>query len=156
MKVTNHVGTTMPKDEEMVQQVSKLQETINWLRSWGIVLSGDEKHAMPKPKPGAEKHMELVHDLAKDRSISIAGLSLDGMKADIEVAAKAQKVEEAATIALQIAADTRYAAQSEAYQAFLAYYGVLSSMADRDPELKKRLAPVVDLLSTGSRKKQAK
>jgi hypothetical protein len=39
------------------------------------------------------------------------------------------------------------AAYGEAWQAFLGYYGVLSSMASRDPDLAKRLGPITDFMS---------
>ena len=44
-------------------------------------------------------------------------------------------------------------ADSEAWDAFLAYYGVLSSMADRDPELAVELEPVVQFMANGPRQK---
>ena len=55
---------------------------------------------------------------------------------------------------LTFAEDTGTQAGSEGWEAFLAYYGVLSSMADRNPELAAELEPVVQLMATGPRPKE--
>ncbi|MDC0746042.1 hypothetical protein [Polyangium mundeleinium] len=44
-------------------------------------------------------------------------------------------------------------AGSEAWEAFLAYYDVLSSMGERMPDLAAELQTVVDFMATGPRKK---
>lgn len=54
-----------------------------------------------------------------------------------------------------LAEDTGTQAASEAWEAFLAYYGVLSSMAERSPELAAELQTVVDFMATGPCKKPA-
>ena len=56
-------------------------------------------------------------------------------------------------MALQLAEDTGTQAGSEAWEAFLAYYGVLSSMGERMPDLAAELQTVVDFMAIGPRKK---
>lgn len=87
--------------------------------------------------------------------MSIATMPLSDFEADVAVARTAEKVEKELAVAHQIASDTRLAGYGEAWQAFLAYYGVLSSMATRDPELAKRLAPITDFMSIRRRPKPA-
>ncbi|MBK9259399.1 MAG: hypothetical protein IPM54_06130 [Polyangiaceae bacterium] len=69
------------------------------------------------------------------------------------LASQYQPIEDELRVALQIAEDTGTQAGSEAWEAFLAYYGVLSSMAQRMPDLAAELQPVVDFMATGPRKK---
>ncbi|HCF62052.1 MAG TPA: hypothetical protein DFS52_29170, partial [Myxococcales bacterium] len=86
----------------------------------------------------------------------IDGMPLEGLESDLKVGVKADRFEKRLEVMRQLAADTRLAAYGEAYQAFLAYYGVLASMAKHDPALAKRLQPVVDFMSTGPRARKAK
>ncbi|MCC6559619.1 MAG: hypothetical protein IT372_42425 [Polyangiaceae bacterium] len=51
-----------------------------------------------------------------------------------------------------IADDTEGQAESEMWEAFLAYYGVLANMAQRTPELAVELAPVVEFMASGKRR----
>lgn len=44
-------------------------------------------------------------------------------------------------------------ASSEVWEGYLAYYGVLSSMAQRMPDVAAELQTVVDFMATGPRKK---
>ena len=46
----------------------------------------------------------------------------------------------------QLVQDTTMQADTEAWQAFLAYYGVLSSLSGRIPEIEGALAPVVEYM----------
>lgn len=46
-----------------------------------------------------------------------------------------------------LAEDTEGQAESEMWEAFLAYYGVLSKMAEQNPTLAVELAPVVDFMA---------
>jgi hypothetical protein len=153
MATTNYVGSNAPSEADLSKYEKLIQSIIEFQRPWSVVLGGDQKSTMIRARVGSEKHLQLIHDLAKEKGLSIPALSLEGMQADIGVASSASRMETVLTRALEMAADTRYAAQSEAWQAFLGYYGVLSSMASRDPELANRLRPVVDFMASGKSKK---
>ncbi len=53
---------------------------------------------------------------------------------------------------LVLAEDTEGQAESEMWQAFLAYYGVLCKMAEMNPALAVELQPVIDFMATGKRR----
>jgi hypothetical protein len=99
--------------------------------------------------------MARVHDLAVKHGVSLKNISLDGMAADIELAKQFQPIEDELRTALTLAEDTGTQAGSEAWEAFLAYYGVLSSMAERDPEVAAEIGSVIEFMATGPRQKSA-
>jgi hypothetical protein len=76
---------------------------------------------------------------------------LDGMQNDLTLAEQMANVIAELAPALTLAEDTAAQADSEAWQAFLAYYGVLASMAARVPELASELAPTVAFMANGPR-----
>jgi hypothetical protein len=152
MAKTNFVGTNVPPDETVSGIVTQANDIYGKLRPWGYMLSSDQRPIFLKPRLGGERAMDLICSAAQERGVSLPGLSLESMKADLKVGAAAQKVQDALSNAYQLAADTRLAAYGEAWEAFLGYYAVLSSMASRDPELAQKLQPVVDFMAIGRRK----
>jgi hypothetical protein len=96
-----------------------------------------------------------VHDLSAKYSIVIPGISLQGMAKDMTLRERIHPIVDMLRAALTLAEDTEGQAESEMWEAFLAYYGVLSSMADRLPELSIELEPVVAFMANGKRRKEA-
>ena len=74
-------------------------------------------------------HLQPAGGASTARWRSIYGLTVDPAFEAME------PFESTMTVGLQLASDTLMQADTEAWQAFLAYYGVLSSMADHDAEL---------------------
>lgn len=99
--------------------------------------------------------MQRVHDLAARHGVSLKSIPLDGMANDLALAKQLQPFEDEFRVGLQLVEDTGTQAASEAWEAFLAYYGVLSSMAERSPDLAAELQTVVEFMATGPRKKPA-
>lgn len=102
---------------------------------------------------GLELKQFLLLDQFMDFGGTAPNIPLAGLSNDLLLASQYQPIEDELRVALQIAEDTGTQAGSEAWEAFLAYYGVLSSMAQRMPDLAAELQPVVDFMATGPRKK---
>jgi hypothetical protein len=151
----NKVGDKLLTPEKRAELLKQLKGIVEELKPYGITLITDDRKRTLRPRKGAEPHMQRVHDLAKKHGLSLKGIALDGMAADLDLTKQFQPFEDEFRIGLQLAEDTGTQASSEAWEAFLAYYGVLSSMADRSPDLAAELQTVVDFMATGPRKKAA-
>jgi len=151
----NKVGDKQPTPKELAQLLKQLKELVEQLRPYGITLTTDERKRTLRPRKGAEAHMQRVHDLAVKHGVTLKHIPLDGMANDLALAKQLQPVEDELRVGLQLVEDTGTQAASEAWEAFLAYYGVLSSMAGRSADLAAELQSVVDFMATGPRKKPA-
>lgn len=151
----NKVGDKLLSPQKETQLLKQLKDIVEQLRPYGITLTTDERKRTLRPRKGAEAHMQRVHDLAVKHGVSLKNIPLVGMASDLALAKQVQPIEDELRAGLQLAEDTGAQAGSEAWEAFLAYYGVLSSMADRSPDLAAELRTVVDFMATGPRKKAA-
>lgn len=150
----NRVGDKQLTDQKRTQILKVLKDAIVQLKPYGVTLTIDERKRTLRPRRGGETHMQRVHDLAKKHGVSLKDIPLDGMADDLALAKQFQSFEDEFRVGLQFAEDTGAQAESEAWEAFLAYYGVLSSMAERSPDLATELATVTDFMATGPRKKK--
>jgi hypothetical protein len=151
--MANLVGEKPLTPQKREKLVVQLKEILEQLRPHGIMLNKDSRKRTLRPRKGAEQYMQRVHDLAVKHGVSLKNISLDGMAADLELAKQFQAIEDEARTVLTFAEDTGTQAGSEGWEAFLAYYGVLSSIADRNPELARELEPVVKFMANGPRQK---
>jgi hypothetical protein len=149
--MANLVGDKPLTQAKRDKLVAQLKDILEQLRPHGTRLNKDSRKRTLRQRKGAEPHMQRVHDLAVKHGVSLKSISLDGMAADLELAKQFQAIEDEARTVLTFAEDTGIQADSEAWEAFLAYYGVLSSMADRDDELATELEPVVKFMANGPR-----
>ncbi len=156
MVVKNHVGAIVPTAEQSQQYTAMAKAIADAIRPWGTILEPSDRHTFLKPRTGGEKLFDLLLTLAKECSLNIATMPLTDFEADVAVARAAESIENELAVAHQLASDTRLAGYGEAWQAFLAYYGVLTSMASRDPELAKRLAPITEFMARRRAKPAAK
>jgi hypothetical protein len=149
----NKVGDKLLTPQKAGQLLKQLKDLIEQLKPYGITLTTDDHKRALRPRKGAEPHIERVHDLAVKHGVSLKNIPLDGMANDLALAKQFRPFEEEMRAGLQLTEDTGMQADSEAWEAFLAYYGVLSSMAERLPELAAELQTVVEFMATGPRKK---
>lgn len=157
MANTNYVGSVVPAEQDVEKLVNAVQGCVEEMGLWGQILASDQRPRMLKFRLGGEKQIALVAELAREKKLQIDTYPIDGMLADLKIGEAAERIEKKVEALQQLVADTRLAGQSEAWQAFLGYYAMLSSMAARDPDLAARLRPVVDFMSTGRKPKpQAK
>lgn len=149
----NKVGDTILTAQKRDKLLGQLNDILEQLRPYGVMLDSTSRGRKLRQRKGAEPHMQRVHDLAVKYEVVLKNISLVGMANDLALAKQFQPIEDAYRTGLTFAEDTGMQADSEAWDAFLAYYGVLSSMADRNPELTVELDPVVQFMANGPRQK---
>ncbi|MDI3285315.1 hypothetical protein [Polyangium sp. 15x6] len=149
----NKVGDTLLTPEDHIQLLAQLKAIVEKLRAHGITLTADERRRTLRQRRGAEPHIQRVIDLAKKYNVALKNIPLAGLENDAGLTKQLQPIEEELRVALQLAEDTGMQAGSEAWEAFLAYYGVLSAMGERMPDLAAELQTVVDFMAIGPRKK---
>lgn len=97
---------------------------------------------MLRPRKDSESLIQRVHDIAVKYQVTVPDVPLDGMLNDVKLVAAIQPFEDIFRLGLKLCEDTAAQADTEAWQAFLAYYGVLSRMAMRHAEIAAALEPV--------------
>jgi hypothetical protein len=150
----NKVGDKRMTAQKAASIQSQLQSILTALKPYGITLTTDARRRLLHGRRGAEAHVARVQELAARHKLSIKGIPLEGLQDDLDLSKQFVVFEHDLRAALQLVEDTGLQADAEAWEAFLAYYGVLSSMADRDPGLAAELAPVVEFMATGPRAKK--
>jgi hypothetical protein len=143
----NLVGATVPSAEQQQQYLSQAKALTSSCRTFGVNLSSEERTTYPKLRIGGEKLLDPLVALAEAYGVNLPAMPLAQMKADISVARTSEGLEREIAVSHELVSDTRLAAYGEAWQAFLAYYSVLSSMAERDPGLASQLAPFSDFMA---------
>jgi hypothetical protein len=151
MPIKNLVGHVVPTPEQTQQIDAALDTVQGGIETFCTAIAASDRGGVLRPRAGSEKLMPLVFEVARRKGLAVDGMPLDGVDDDLKVASAADRYELRLEALRQRVADTRLVAYGEAYQAFLAYYGILSSMAKHDPALETELRPVVDFMSTGPR-----
>jgi len=149
----NKVGDKQLSPQKAASLLKQLKDVIEQLRPYGITLTIDDRKRTLRPRRGAEPQMQRIHDLALKYGVTLKNIPLEGMANDLDLVKQFQPFEDELRTGLQFAEDTGTQAGSEAWEAFLAYYGVLSSMAERNADLAAELQTVVEFMSNGPRRK---
>ncbi|MFT3769410.1 MAG: hypothetical protein QM820_28565 [Minicystis sp.] len=151
----NKVGDNNPSAAEVTQILGSLGASVDLLKKFCITLGKDQRKRLLHARLGAEPHIARVYDLSVKYGIKIANIPLAGMVADLALFTMLRPIQDVLRAALRMVDDTAGQAESEAWQAFLAYYGALSGMAKSVPELATELSPTVEFMATGPRPKPA-
>ncbi len=146
------VGKNPLTPQQAADLLAQAKDILATLKAHGITLTADERKRTLKARRGADAHVQRVVDLANKHGVALPNIPLAGISSDLQLANQVQPVEDELRVSLQVAEDIGRQASSEAWEGFLAYYGVLSSMAQRMPDLAAELATVVDFMATGPRK----
>lgn len=154
MAITHLVGDVVPTEEELRANETEGRAIIERMGRWSHALPDDQRNGFLRPRLGAEGAIETVLALAREKGLSIEGMPLDGMEADLRVGKAGERMEKLFAQAQQLAADARISGYGEAWQAFLAYYGTLSTMATRDGSIATRLKPVREFMAGTKRTKK--
>lgn len=149
----NRVGDNAPNEKKLTDLLARLKSVLEELKTFGVLLTADERGQLLHPRIGADPHIATVHALAVKYGVKVPSIPLSGMEADARLAAAMKPLEAIAELVATYTADTRAEADHEKWQAFLAHYGVLANMAQRNPELAAELQSVTDFMSTGRRRK---
>lgn len=150
----NKVGENVPSPKAIAELVEQLKAINAQLRKFGITLSVDERKRLLRARREADPMVKRVHDLAVKYNIAIPGITLQGMAKDMSLRERIHPIVDLMRAGLALAEDTEGQAESEMWEAFLAYYGILSSMAERLPELSTELEPVTAFMANGKRRKE--
>lgn len=149
----NKVGDNALTAQEVADLLTQAKAITAKLKAHGIALSTDDRKRLLRARRGAGEHIQRVVELATKHGVSLPNVPLAGIANDVKLEQQLQPIEEELRVGLQFAEDTGAQAASEAWEGFLAYYGVLSSMAQRMPDVAADLASVVEFMSQGPRKK---
>ena len=146
MDMENRVGDNIPAAVKLAEIQKKLGEVVSELEKFCIVLSKDERKRMLRARKDSEPMVQRVADLASRHKLSVPGVEASSMLNDVRLTQVLQPIAVLVERANQLVQDTTAQADTEAWQAFLAYYGVLSSLSGRIPEIEGALAPVVEYM----------
>lgn len=144
----NRVGDNTPSAAKMADLLKRAQALLSDMQAFCITLSKEERKALPRGRKDSEVMISRVGSIAQAQGVSVPGMSLTSMQNDVALLAALAPLEATFATLLGTVEDTMAQADSEAWQAFLAYYGVLSSLASRNPEIEAQLAPVVQYMRT--------
>lgn len=142
----NRVGDNTPAATKFAELAKKLSDVIGELEKFCITLSKDERKRLLRSRRDAEPMMQRIADLATRHKVTVPGVELSSMQNDLKLGQALLPLEAQLERALQLVQDTGAQADTEAWQAFLAYYGVLSSLADRNPDIENGLGSVVEYM----------
>jgi hypothetical protein len=142
MSTPGFVGNVVPTQDQEQQILTQTKALEGSIREWAVMLTPAQRASLLRPRGADDELIDLVAGLAADRGVTLPKMPLEALKSDLQVGRTAARVERQLEIVHQLVSDTRLAGYGEAWEAFLSYYGVLSSMAERDADLAKELAPV--------------
>jgi hypothetical protein len=149
----NRVGDNAPNDQRFGELKTQLDVVLEEFRKFGALLTSDYRKQLTHPRIGAEKHVVQVATLSGKYNVVIPKIPRDGMLADLRLAKAMHPLVETIGALYQYAQDTEGQAGHEYWQAFLAHYGVLASMATRDADLETEMKSVIEFMATGKRPK---
>lgn len=150
----NRVGDNAPTQAVLEQLVTELTAIVTALKQFGIVLDIEERKRLLHARRDADPMVQRVRDLAAKYSVALPQIPLAGMMNDQALRNRLHPLTDLFRTGLVLSEDTEGQAESEMWEAYLAYYGVLSKMAEQNPTLAVELAPVVEFMS--NRRKAAK
>jgi len=142
----NRVGDNTPSAATFAAISKRITDAVTELEKFCITLSKDERKRLLRSRKDAEPMMRRIADLVQRHKVTVPGIELQSMRNDLELVDTLSPIELQLERALQLVQDTGAQADTEAWQAFLAYYGVLSSMASRNSDIEGALHPVVDFM----------
>lgn len=151
----NRVGDHKPSPERMQELRQRLEEIVNELRSFGVTLSEQERVRVTRPRVGGEVHVPRVLELAKQYNLHVPDYPAEAIQNDLSLAAGLVPFRELFRTALGLVDDTINQAESEYWEGFLAYYGVLDALSYRTPQLQAELRPLVEFMALGRRRRRS-
>ena len=151
--MNNLVGDNAPSDAEFAKKLEELNALKEWMKTFGVTLSPEVRKRLVHARRGGEEHAQRTFALATKHGIQVPGVPLDGMNNDMRLSKAMIPFLDGLGAMLTLAEDTAGEAENEYWHAFLAYYGPLSIMAAKNPDLHAEYRATIDFLSTGTRKK---
>lgn len=149
----NKVGDNAPDHAKFLELLGQLRNILGELRTFGVTLDADERQRLLRPRVGSAAHVLTVVELAKRYGLAVPTAPLAGVENDRRLALELAPFGALLGSAEQLVADTQAQAESEAWEAFLTYYGALVAMSKNIPELALELKPVIEFMAHGKRKR---
>lgn len=154
-EVSNRVGSNVPADTKLAELMKQLGEVVSEFKKFTITLSPEERQRLLKPRKGADEHIKRIYEVAKKYSLTLPHAPLDNMMSDVKLEQALAPFEDLFSLGLQMMSDTGMQASTESWQAFLSYYSVLSSMAERNPTIAHEISSTVEFMRVYRTKKAA-
>ncbi len=148
----NKVGDNVPAPAEMDILQKQQQGVVDELKAFCITLSREERKELSYARKEADPQVMRVRDLATKYNIDIPDMALEDMMKDLDLRVRIHPITDLLRNGLAMAEDTEREAESEMWQVFLAYYGVLCSMSKSIPELEEALKPVRKFMANRKRR----
>jgi hypothetical protein len=151
----NLVGDATPDTKTLTEQSKALHDLVEAFKVFCIVLSVDDRKSLARPRRGGEEKVEHVIQLAREFGVTIRDIPLEGIENDLRTARELRPIQALAESFAQMLTDTVDEARSEFWTSAMAYYGALSAMGSRVPELAERLSPMTEFMSNRKARKEA-
>lgn len=145
----NKVGDNAPDAATSAKMLADLETVVTTWKPYGVILSPAQRKALHHARLGAEPHVARLHAIALEYKLEIDGIPLQGMVNDFALFGMVRPFQDALRAGLLLVDDTAGQAESEAWEAFLAYYGTLCGMAKHQATLAGEMAPIVAFMATG-------
>lgn len=143
----NLVGDNLPSPEKLKALLTKLREVRAEVAKLGVVLSPDDRRRRLRMRRGALEYVPLLVSLVERYKVESSAAPLSSINNDVKLIGALSPFEDESAGLESLISDTLAEAEHEVWQAFLLYYGVLQSLAERIPALKADLEPVGKLLA---------
>ena len=143
----NKVGHDVPPAETFAEYAARLVDLIGQIKAFGVQLSKADRTHLSHPRHGSDPQVQTVIRLARSYGIDLAEVPVAGVEADYNLAHLLPPVVQQTSVLDQLVLDTQGQAESEYWQGFLVYYGILTEMAKRIPALEVELKPVKDFMA---------
>lgn len=147
----NRVGTGLDPDRAKLLRQQLLDITAE-LRAVGVSLLPEERARLSRPRAGSEAHARTIARLVAQRGLSLPETPINQIEEDLALIEQLRPLAELLQAALQLVRDTIDQAESEYWEGFLLYRGVLSSLAARLPEVAAEIKEVDAFLGVGRRR----
>lgn len=148
------VGQTIPSEKEIDQLIAQIQAIEGKVEKYTTLLSVAQRKATTKMRSGGDLIVPQLGTLATAHGVTMPGISVDGMLADLTLAERLKPLATAAGGLKQRLDDTVLEAQSECWWAATALYTALARATGASPALETALKPIIAFFAVGRRKPQ--
>jgi hypothetical protein len=121
------------------------------LRGCKVHPSDDERARPLRMRPGGERIVGLVSELAETRGQRLPGAPPSDLRAELEWARRLEPVAEALGALARSVEDTIADTHAECWWMTIGHYTALALAAEEDPTLAESLAPAIDWFAGGRR-----
>jgi hypothetical protein len=141
------VGSKVPSEAEIAKLVDVLGDVRRKMDAWSVSLTDEERRRVLRFPGGGDAVIALMSRLARKHGVSLPGVDVDAMDADLLLLTRIAPLLEALDALGARASDTAREAGAEAWWSATAIYTALSRTADADPELQAEIKPATQFFA---------